>query len=57
MIQLIAALLVILISFGFLCLIATAAKKPYDSVDLLGAGLFVILILVGLGRLAWLSFS
>lgn len=57
MIQIVASVLVILFSFGAVCLIAHASKKPYDGFDIWGGVFFVLLILAGLGRLVWIAFS
>lgn len=57
MIQIAAAALVILFSFGAMCFIAAGATKPYDSLDVGGILLFLSLFLAGLGRLVWIAFS
>lgn len=56
MIQLLAAVIFTLFSFGLLAILAKGMKKPYDNMDLWLAMICLVASLCGLGRIAWIAF-
>lgn len=57
MIQLLAAVLVVLFGVGVCAFVGVAAKKPYDGFDIWTCLIGGALALVGIGRTVWLAFN